>query len=237
MKKILLIILILIFMCSCTNKKDESQACDLFEECGGETTISVHDFKIDYESINGLKNKKDVYYRILNIPEDNPIVYTSGEEIINLINNKESFYLYVGDKLCPWCRSNIETAIKIAKENNIEKIYYIEIWDDEGNEIFRDKYQIEDDKLVQVYKGEASYHQLLEYSSSFLKDYVLNKDGENIEVGEKRIFAPSYFYFEEGVLKRFTEGTSINQKDAYETLNDQILNDQETLFKELFSEE
>ena len=36
-------------------------------------------------------------------------------------NNKKAFYLYVGDSLCPWCRSVIEQSIKSAKENEIDE--------------------------------------------------------------------------------------------------------------------
>lgn len=235
MKRIGIICLILlVFLSACSVKEDEeSQGCDLFEECGDES-ISLGDFKLDYESLNGQKNKNDKEYRVVEISADNPFVYSNEEEITNLLDSNESFYLYVGDKLCPWCRSSIESAIRIAKEKNIDKIYYLDIWDDEGNEIFRDKYVVEDGKLKQVIKGTVLYQRLIEDFKEFLKDYTLKSDDITYEVNEKRIFAPSYFYIENGKLIRFTEGTSKNQSDAYQELNETIVSDQEELFREFF---
>lgn len=235
MKRIgILCLILLIFLSACSVKEDEeSQGCDLFEECGDES-ISLGDFKLDYESLNGQKNKNDKEYRVVEISADNPFVYSNEEEITNLLDSNESFYLYVGDKLCPWCRSSIESAIRIAKEKNIDKIYYLDIWDDEGNEIFRDKYVVEDGNLKQVIKGTVLYQRLIEDFKEFLKDYTLKSDDITYEVNEKRIFAPSYFYIENGKLIRFTEGTSKNQNNAYQELNETIVSDQEELFREFF---
>lgn len=235
MKRIgILCLILLVFLSACSVKEDEeSQGCDLFEECGDES-ISLGDFKLDYESLNGQKNKNDKEYRVVEISADNPFVYSNEEEITNLLDSNESFYLYVGDKLCPWCRSSIESAIRIAKEKNIDKIYYLDIWDDEGNEIFRDKYVVEDGELKQVIKGTVLYQRLIEDFKEFLKDYTLKSDDITYEVNEKRIFAPSYFYIENGKLIRFTEGTSKNQSSAYQELNETIVSDQEELFREFF---
>ena len=235
MKRIgILCLILLVFLSACSVKEDEeSQGCDLFEECGDES-ISLGDFKLDYESLNGQKNKNDKEYRVVEISADNPFVYSNEEEITNLLDSNESFYLYVGDKLCPWCRSSIESAIRIAKEKNIDKIYYLDIWDDEGNEIFRDKYVVEDGKLKQVIKGTVLYQRLIEDFKEFLKDYTLKSDDITYEVNEKRIFAPSYFYIENGNLIRFTEGTSKNQSSAYQELDETIVSDQEELFREFF---
>ena len=235
MKRIgILCLILLVFLSACSVKEDEeNQGCDLFEECGDES-ISLGDFKLDYESLNGQKNKNDKEYRVVEISADNPFVYSDEEEITNLLDSNESFYLYVGDKLCPWCRSSIESAIRIAKEKNIDKIYYLDIWDDEGNEIFRDKYVVEDGKLKQVIKGTVLYQRLIEDFKEFLKDYTLKSDDVTYEVNEKRIFAPSYFYIENGNLIRLTEGTSKNQSDAYQELNETIVSDQEELFREFF---
>lgn len=235
MKRIgILCLIVLVFLSACSVKEDEeSQGCDLFEECGDES-ISLGDFKLDYESLNGQKNKNDKEYRVVEISADNPFVYSNEEEITNLLDSNESFYLYVGDKLCPWCRSSIESAIRIAKEKNIDKIYYLDIWDDEGNEIFRDKYVVEDGNLKQVIKGTVLYQRLIEDFKEFLKDYTLKSDDITYEVNEKRIFAPSYFYIKNGKLIRFTEGTSKNQNNAYQELNETIVSDQEELFREFF---
>ena len=52
MKRIgILCLILLVFLSACSVKEDEeNQGCDLFEECGDES-ISLGDFKLDYESL------------------------------------------------------------------------------------------------------------------------------------------------------------------------------------------
>ena len=152
-----------------------------------------------------------------------------------MINNKETFYLYVGDAMCPWCRSVLEKSIEIARDNDIEKIYYIEIWDDEGNEILRDKYELKDGKINKVSDGTKAYKELLKKFDKVLSNYTLKDEDENeIEVGEKRIYAPNYFYIENGKVKKMIEGISEKQADPYEELTDEILDDEEEQFEDFF---
>ena len=106
-------------------------------------------FKEEYEGFNGEKN--DYFeYRNLSITEKNPIIYSSAEEIVQKIENKETFIVYFGDPECPWCRSVIEQAINSANENGISKIYYVRIWNGFHNEILRDVYEL--DKESPVFK-------------------------------------------------------------------------------------
>ena len=169
------------------------------------------------------------------IPDDHPFVQVEAEEVLEKIKNKETCYVYVGDEACPWCRSNIEMAIKVAKDAGIDRIYYIEIWDDEGNEILRDQYKLEDGKIVKTMEGTDTYKEFLKYWGSFLEDYTLkDDDGNEIEVGEKRIYAPNYFYIENGELERFTDGSSELQEGSRDELTEEILKDQEMMFRSLF---
>lgn len=195
------------------------------------------EFKKEYEVINGKTNKKGKEYRTITIDKDNPYIKVTPEEIINKIENKETFYLYVGDPLCPWCRSVLEKSIEVAKENDINIIYYIDIWDDNGNEILRDKYELKDGIPTKVVDGTEVYNKLLTYFDSVLKDYTLtDSNDKKIEVGEKRIFAPNFFHIENGFVKKMTDGISEKQKDAYEELTEDILDDEQILFEEFFAE-
>ena len=72
-------------------------------------------FKQNYESLNGKENKYGGTYRSVTIPENNPFVYTTATDIIEKIENNETFYVYFGDELCPWCRSVIEKASEIRR--------------------------------------------------------------------------------------------------------------------------
>lgn len=195
-------------------------------------------FKKDYEEINGKENAHGKIHRVVKISEDNPFVETTSADILKRIENKETFYVYFGSRLCPWCRSSIEKAIEVSKTHGISKIYYVDIWDDEGTEIVRDKYSLDkDNKLVKEKDGDESYSKLLEKFDSLLSDYTLtSSDGKKIEVGEKRIYAPNYIYIEKGVAKRLTTGVSDKQKDSREELTKEMLDDEEALFNEFFSE-
>lgn len=193
-------------------------------------------FKSDYESINGKENSNGQKTRVVTINEDNPFVKIDGDKIVEKIENKESFYLYVGDPKCPWCRSVIESAIKKANEFEIEKIYYINIWDEDYNELFRDKYKLNDNNEIElVSEGTEAYKKLLTYFDKVLEDYTLtDSDGNKVQVGEKRIFAPNYFFIEKGVVKLMVTGISEKQTNAYQELSAEIRSDEEKLFEDFF---
>ena len=195
-------------------------------------------FKNDYESVNGKENAHGKVHRVVEIPSDNPFVTVKSEEIVKMIENKETFYVYFGSKLCPWCRSTIEKACEIAALHGIKKIYYVDIWDDEGNEIVRDKYKLDDNnKPVLEKEGDASYSKLLEYFKDLLSDYTLtDAKGNKISVGEKRIYAPNYLYIEKGIAKSLISGISDKQKDSREELTKEMLEDEEKAFNEFFTE-
>lgn len=215
MKKILTCILTLLLICGCTAKTESNK------------------FKKDYESLNG-KSSSYGEYRELNI-EENPFVFSSSDEIIKMIENKESFYVYFGDKACPWCRSVIEKAISVSKKYSVSKIYYINIWDDDHNEILRDKYELKDGKAVKVNDGDKNYSKLLEYFNEFLDDYTLTDEENNIiNIGEKRIFAPTFIYIENGKAVRETTGISEKLTSPFDELTEEILKDEEKLFNDFF---
>lgn len=193
-------------------------------------------FKIEYELLNDKKDSDGNEYRKISIDRENPYIYSNAEEIISKIENKETFYIYFGDSKCPWCRSVIEKSIECAEKNNISKIYYIDIWNDEHNEILRDEYELDsNNNLVKVNEGTETYYKLLKYLGNVLNDYVLtDKDGNKISVGEKRIYAPNYIYVKNGVAIKSTEGISELQADSQSELTEEILKDQEKQFEELF---
>ncbi len=194
-------------------------------------------FKTDYEEVNGKENKNGKKHREVNISEDNKFIEITVSDLIKKIDNEETFYVYFGSRLCPWCRSTIEKADKISRDNNIEKVYYIDIWDDEGNEILRDKYIVNDNnELEVVIEKSEEYAKLLEIFDSVLDNYTLtNSDGEEVETNEKRIYAPNYIYVEKGKAVRLVTGISELQKDSREELTEEMLAEEEKIFSEFFA--
>lgn len=192
-------------------------------------------FKKEYESINGKDTGYGKKHRILNINKNNPFVYISTKDLIKKIDNKDTFYVYFGSPKCPWCRSALEKAIEVANKNNIDKIYYVDIWDKDGNEILRDRYIVEDGKLQEKIKGTDDYYILLDKLKNVLSDYsVTDESGKEYDVNEKRIYAPNYIYIKNGKAKSLIEGTSNNQKDPFEKLTDKLLKDEEKMFNNFF---
>lgn len=222
MKKNLLKVLVIfsiVLLAGCTLEKDNVK------------------FKKEYESLNGKVNASGVGYRSINVDKDNPYVYVSAEEIVKKIDNKETFFLYIGDKQCPWCRSVIETSINVAKEFGIKKIYYINIWDDDHNEILRDKYVLNDkNEPVVMTAGTSAYKKLLTAFDSLLNEYTLTTEsGEKVSVNEKRIMAPSYIYVKEGKAIKLTEGIAPSQATANQEMTKEMIEESTKLFRELFA--
>lgn len=195
-------------------------------------------FKEEYESLNKKTSSNDKVYRSVSIDEENPFVYITAEELIDMMDDDETFYVYFGSKFCPWCRSVIEKAIEVAKDEGIDKIYYIDIWDDEGNEILRDKYIIDaNNELKQIIKGTDTYYEILDRFDNILSDYSLeDKNGNEVDVGEKRIYAPNFVYVKNGKGEVLVKGTSDKQKKSNDELTNEILEDETEIFREFFDE-
>lgn len=196
-------------------------------------------FKNEYEALNGKMARYKKPHRTLNISEDNPYVKTTPKKIVEMLENKESFYLYVGDPLCPWCRSVVEQSIKSAKENGIDTIYYIDFWDDNNNEILRDVYELVDGEIKQTHKATDEYTRMLELCSDSigLRNYTVeDENGKEVEVNSKRFFGPTFLYAEGGRFKKYTDARSSLQKSPLEELTDEIKKDQAEKFDELFLE-
>lgn len=203
---------------------------------GGCGSKEPNQFKIDYESLNGKESSSGKIYRTITIDEDNPFEKVEASKIVEMINNKETFYVYFGDELCPWCRSVIEKFIEVSKNKNIKKVYYVKIWDKEGTEILRSKFKLnESGELENVIKGTDDYYKLLTAFDSLLSPYTLtDSEGNKVETGEKRIFAPNFIYVENGVPVKLVEGISSKQTDSRGELTDEILKDEEEEFVKFF---
>ncbi len=219
-----LLVLVILLVVGCGNEKNDNK----------EFAIA---FKKDYESMNEKVNSRGVMHRSIKIDENNKFKEISQEELIKKLENKESFYIYFGSTLCPWCRSVIEMADKISRENDIDVIYYLDIWDDEGNEIFRDKYVLNSKNEVELSsEGTKAYKMVLERFDEYLSDYILtDQSGNKINVGEKRVYAPNFVYVLNGKAIRLVTGISDKQSDSREELTEEILNDEEEVFNKFFS--
>lgn len=223
-RKVLLIIMILTFLatgCS-TNKISEDSL----------------KFKEDYESLNGVETAtKGIYYRVIKIDKDNPIIYTTFKEVKEKINNKDSFVLYVGFASCPWCRSVIPYILEEAKENDIDEIYYINIREDNKKESdLRGYYKLnEDGNVIYDIYPDKYYHDVLNSLAEFLTPYTLTTDDNKvIETGEDRLYAPSLIAYKDGIAVALDECISDKQENGYQKLTDEIISEMKEKANKIF---
>ena len=215
MKKLLTVLLAVVLVFTLTACENVDKSSDAYQ------------FKEEYESLNGEDNGNGKTIRTVSIDVDNPFVYQTSEEIVERMNNHESFVVYFGFAKCPWCRSMIEQFIKSAKDNNIDKVYYVDVLE------IRDTYQINDEgEVVLTKEGTEGYMSLIEKMGNVLSDYTLtNENNEKVEVGEKRIYAPNVVAVVNGKAEKMVEGISEKLEDPYSELTEEMKKESYNSFK------
>jgi len=187
----------------------------LLTGCKDKETDAIK-FKNEYESLNNTKSESGKDIRNITIDEKNPMVYKTEDDIVNLINNKETFLVYFGFAKCPWCRSVLPTLLEVSKENKISTIYYVDVLN------IRDVYELDDNgNLNKTKEGTKGYNELLSLLGDKLSDYTLN--GKS--VGEKRIYAPNIVSIIDGKVDSVVTGISSLQTDGYMELTDEMVNE------------
>ena len=191
-------------------------------------------FKEEYEKVNGEKQGENTI-RELSISKENPFIYATDAEIVERINNKETFVVYFGFATCPWCRSVLPSLIKSANENKIDTIYYVDVLN------IRDKYELdENNKAVKTKEGTEGYYDLLEALDSVLDVYspltYVNKKGKTktVKIDEKRIYAPNVVVVKNGNPMALETGICESQTDAFMELSDEMLETTEYKFDCIF---
>ncbi len=192
-------------------------------------------FKDDYESLNGKVNSNGKGYRVINIDKNNPFIYSDIDSINKKIENGDSFIVYFGANWCPWCRSILESVIKVSRETNIKKIYYIDVRKDNNidNDI-RDIYDKNDNGEVYLsHKGVDGYYKFLKYADNVLKDY----DSHGVKVdGVKRVGAPNYIMFKNGKAVKLITGIPNGMNDPYMDISKNMYKEIDKIFRDFFKE-
>lgn len=183
-------------------------------------------FKKEYESLNNIEKNGKVI-RNIKIKKDNPFVYASEKDIINLMDRGETFVVYFGFAECPWCRSILETLINVVDDLDIDKVYYVDVQD------IRDTLKLDEDgNIITSKKGTDDYYILLEKLDNVLENYELvDSKGNNVNTKEKRIYAPSIVSIVNGKAESLESGISKNQTDAYMKLTDDMIKETYDLFE------
>lgn len=196
-------------------------------------------FKEDYEALNNKEvQNSEKKYRAISIDKNNPIVYSSFKDVYDRINNNETFLVYVGFSACPWCRSVIQYIIEEANNTNVDKIYYINVREDNTKASdLRGYYKLDDnDKVVIDIYPDKYYHAVLNTLDEFLSPFTLtNKNGKKIETGENRLYAPTLILYKNGKATLLDECISEDQEDGYEELTENMINYTRERAKKIFN--
>ncbi len=183
-----------------------------------ETPIITDAIKIkeEYELLNGKINESNnLNYPVVTLSIDNPFVYRSESEIIDILKNRTGI-IYFGFSSCPWCRSILPILEEAAREVGVAQIFYLDIQN------IRDVLELdENDKVVTSKEGNNGYYQIVELLDEYLSEYSLeNKEGKEISTGKKRLFAPTVVGVLNGKIVSFHEGSVDSQKNGFEPLSD-----------------
>ena len=220
---ILSLVLVMVFgVVGCNKKNKDSDALK---------------FKKEYEAYNGKVNESNgKEYRTVNIKEDNPFIYKTADEIVNMMNEKKTFAVYFGFDTCPWCRSVIKELVEVAKDLKVKEIYYVNIRP--NGEDIRDVITVNDDgSYITTKEGTDGYKKLLVLMHDVLANYSrTDKDGNNVDVKEKRIYAPNVVAVVNGKAVKLDTGISDDQEDGYMELTDEMKNETHTKFETILKE-
>lgn len=184
--------------------------------------------KEEYSNYNGkVSESTKQEYPSVELSDENPFVYKSGEEIIKILEGK-SGVIYFGFSTCPWCRTMLPILEEAAKEVGIKEIAYLDIKN------MRDILELdENDKIVTTKEGNVNYYKILELMDNVLEDYTLiSKEKKEIKTGKKRLFAPTVVVIKNGVIEDIHIGTLDSQTNGYEELS----KDEKTTLKNTYTE-
>ena len=189
-------------------------------------------FKKEYESLNNKEAfSPDYKYLEVNIPKDNKIIYKSDSEIIDVIKN-ETAVIYFGFNSCPWCRSMVENLIKVTDDLNIKNVYYVDVKD------IRDTLEVDENgNILRTKSWTPAYRELLTLLDEHLDYYVISdKDGNEVETKEKRIYAPNVVVVKDGKVLGLTTGVSENLENPFGEIDESIKKESYDMLYELIDD-
>jgi thiol-disulfide isomerase/thioredoxin len=172
-------------------------------------------FETEYETLNGTANEEGVAHKTVNILKDNNVKYITLEEADKMLE-EGSGVIYFGFASCPWCRNLVPTLLDVAKEEELEEIYYVNLLDEEGNDL-RSKYTLNNKNKPKKEKDASmEYYNILAALSEHVSQYVLyTESGEPVQVPEKRLSAPTVVAVKEGNVIGLYEATvEMDEKDG-----------------------
>jgi len=84
-------------------------------------------FEREYEKLNNKMTSDGREYPFVDVPSDNVIRYSSYEELVKIIDNKDDAVIYLGNNACLYCRTVVQVLLDVSSNTEIDKIYYIDV--------------------------------------------------------------------------------------------------------------
>lgn len=177
-----------IFLIMRNNQNDQQESVEEVVEL-----TDAQKFKQSYESLNDTVRESDgATYNSVEVSEDNPIVYINVQEALDLLKSDKAM-IYVGANWCPHCRNAVPVLFDVAKQYELDKIYYLELDDDKS------QFEWKDGQAVKTKDGTEEYYALLSVLADRLNDYTIQDDeGNSQPTGEKRIYIPYVLAVKDG---------------------------------------
>jgi thiol-disulfide isomerase/thioredoxin len=187
-------------------------SCSIGEE---EVTDAVK-FKEEYEELNGTTSSSGKEYPSVNIDSDNVIVYSSLEEVLDILDSGTGV-IYLGYPTCPWCRNAVPVLLKASDNTSLDKIYYVNMTD------VRDKMELDsNNSIVTTKEADKEYYELLEKLDDILLEYTLtDDDGNEYDTQEKRVYVPTVLFVYNGKVVDYHFDTVDSQTDPYVVLDEE----------------
>lgn len=161
---------------------------------------------INKKEVNKVSDGEKFAESYTELTSDNVFVYRNSEEIINILSHGTGAVL-LGFPSCPWCQRYVVYLNEVAKELDIDKIYYYDIYEDRKNNT--DTYK----KIVEILGDNVRY------------------DNE----GNKRIYVPYLVGVNEGKIVGFNDETSYDTK-GFETPEEYYKENDPSILKESIEE-
>lgn len=171
-------------------------------------------FANEYEQKNGVPRADGHPLQTITLPKRNKIRYLDPTEAAVLSNG----LLYFGQPSCPYCRNAAPVLLQLAAQRGITVSYV-------ATETWRDTYVLKDGQPVRESAGGPGYEACLYRYADYLQDYTLEgEDGQQVPVGEKRIYVPLLVRIVNGKVVGTWSTDSVDPsllpQDKYELWND-----------------
>jgi len=167
-------------------------------------------FAIEYMEHNGQLRSNGEPHIVLNISEDNTVVYLEADEVISKLEFGSGI-INLGFPICPWCREIVPHLIELAEQENVP-LYYMNI------QSIRDVLELDESgEIITTTEGTPEYHRMVEILYDWLWEYAGLNDPEI-----KRIYVPTTIFVRDGdILYVHIATLRENYEGGYRPLDDQ----------------